>query len=520
MDVFAQISSIWAPPLVDTNSNVNIFADWVGQYPLQSLNVEVEGTSVLEAAAFTCLDGPASIHFDGQLYKISPVREIHGNCQVMLTIRGGSESGVSTIKLSPRLPDNRRWKNVELDHLAQRLDVKSVHIDAENKVGSFGEAFKKPLRIDTSNPVDVRQSFTLELWVRTTSVDRVLVSSWDGRESTPYPIELVIEPAGRLVFYTGQQGLHESMSSLRPIADGTWHHVAVTNDSERNVVTLSVDGSGVDSLRLAQPASRRSGFVFLGGRPGSGSGNESEIFRGEVDGLRIWSIPRTRSELDQARYRSGIESSSVIAALEFDGDMPEAGILVSKSTLAFTPAIEDVAVSTDERNVILGWSSSVEGVREFVVEESGDGRQFEEIGIVPAGRDAGEHTFSFTSYDVQGGVAYYRIRQVFEDNSSRSSHVVKVGLGESLLVPEIHFSNFPNPFSTTTRISYELTEQSQVSLSVWDIAGQSVARLVDEVLPTGIHEAEFDASELPSGIYFVRLEVGEMVLSRKVTVAR
>jgi len=66
---------------------------------------------------------------------------------------------------------------------------------------------------------------------------------------------------------------------------------------------------------------------------------------------------------------------------------------------------------------------------------------------------------------------------------------------------------YPNPFNPTTNISFNLQSASNVNLSVYDVNGREVANLVNEYKPVGSYEVTFDASNLVSGVYFVRLTV-------------
>jgi len=71
---------------------------------------------------------------------------------------------------------------------------------------------------------------------------------------------------------------------------------------------------------------------------------------------------------------------------------------------------------------------------------------------------------------------------------------------------EVIVQNAPNPFSGVTRISYYLPTVERLKVTVYNVLGQKVAVLLDEVQDAGWHETLFDASHLPSGIYFCRLE--------------
>jgi len=65
--------------------------------------------------------------------------------------------------------------------------------------------------------------------------------------------------------------------------------------------------------------------------------------------------------------------------------------------------------------------------------------------------------------------------------------------------------NFPNPFNPTTNFEFRISKSGFVSLKVFDVLGREIAVLCDEVRPAGTHVARWDASALPSGVYFYRL---------------
>lgn len=85
--------------------------------------------------------------------------------------------------------------------------------------------------------------------------------------------------------------------------------------------------------------------------------------------------------------------------------------------------------------------------------------------------------------------------------------------------------NYPNPFNPTTKIRYQVPQNSKVSLKVFDVLGKEIATLVDEYKSAGVYEVEFsakggstsdgDGSGLSSGIYFYQLNTGESVHTKK-----
>ena len=82
------------------------------------------------------------------------------------------------------------------------------------------------------------------------------------------------------------------------------------------------------------------------------------------------------------------------------------------------------------------------------------------------------------------------------------------------------FQNYPNPFNPTTNISYSLAENGYVQLTVYDILGKEVATLVDQQQNSGLHSVVFDARSLASGVYFLRLQIGEFRISKKMVLLR
>lgn len=81
--------------------------------------------------------------------------------------------------------------------------------------------------------------------------------------------------------------------------------------------------------------------------------------------------------------------------------------------------------------------------------------------------------------------------------------------------------NYPNPFNPNTIISYQLPIGSYVRLIVYDVMGREVAELVNETKQAGIYEADFDALQFSSGVYFYKLIVdGKIIDTKKMMVLK
>jgi flagellar hook assembly protein FlgD len=77
-----------------------------------------------------------------------------------------------------------------------------------------------------------------------------------------------------------------------------------------------------------------------------------------------------------------------------------------------------------------------------------------------------------------------------------------------------HLSNYPNPFNPTTNISFNLSFESDVSLSIYNIKGQLVKQLVNEQLSAGPHTIEWNGKDsnnksVSSGIYYYKISSGK-----------
>ncbi len=97
--------------------------------------------------------------------------------------------------------------------------------------------------------------------------------------------------------------------------------------------------------------------------------------------------------------------------------------------------------------------------------------------------------------NVKGGLFYFKNEDVGIKNISN-------------LIPENSrlYQNYPNPFNPSTKIKFDLTKNSFVKLSIFDVSGRQIAALLNEKLNPGSYEYTWNAEGFASGIYFYRLE--------------
>jgi hypothetical protein len=113
---------------------------------------------------------------------------------------------------------------------------------------------------------------------------------------------------------------------------------------------------------------------------------------------------------------------------------------------------------------------------------------------------------------------------------SNSTHASKAGmwyLYEHLVVTKVENTlgetptsfrleqNYPNPFNPTTTIQFAIPKMSEVTLKLYDVLGRKVATLVEEEMPQGVYKIDFDARDLPSGVYVYRIQAEDFSQLKK-----
>jgi photosystem II stability/assembly factor-like uncharacterized protein len=107
---------------------------------------------------------------------------------------------------------------------------------------------------------------------------------------------------------------------------------------------------------------------------------------------------------------------------------------------------------------------------------------------------------------VAGGRGLFRIRLDSITNvQEQEPAILNFGL----------IQNYPNPFNPSTSIKYSLKYQGRVTLSIYNLLGREVIKLVDEEKPAGIYETTWNASSFPSGIYFLRMHADQFSETKK-----
>jgi hypothetical protein len=172
--------------------------------------------------------------------------------------------------------------------------------------------------------------------------------------------------------------------------------------------------------------------------------------------------------------------------------------------------------------VLLKWSTATElNNHGFEVERSLNGTEFYTVAFVQgAGTTTEGKDYSYTDeVDYKGGeVFYYRLKQIDLDGSIEYSDVVEVEF--NLPKDFALYQNYPNPFNPNTTIKYAVPSKSLVNITIFDLTGQKVMTLVNEIKEPGTFDIKFDASNLASGVYLYRMTTGNFTSVKKLNVLK
>lgn len=167
-----------------------------------------------------------------------------------------------------------------------------------------------------------------------------------------------------------------------------------------------------------------------------------------------------------------------------------------------------------DNNVNLNWSTATETNNKGFEVQRKTAAEWQTIGFVEgSGTTTQPQAYSYTDADLTAGTYSYRLRQVDFDGSSYTYDELNIVINEvaSFALQQ----NYPNPFNPTTQINYSVGERGTVTLAVYDLLGREIATLVNEVKEPGSYKVNFNASNLPSGVYTYRIQSGNFVQTKK-----
>jgi len=174
--------------------------------------------------------------------------------------------------------------------------------------------------------------------------------------------------------------------------------------------------------------------------------------------------------------------------------------------------------------------------RQYQVSSS-EYQEWERIGLVYGhGTTNSPKYYSYIDEDLPNAdKLFYRLKQIDNDGTYAYSKTVEVDLSDVTSVDEENMQyefaleqNYPNPFNPVTTINFTIpnvvdanfASTSNAVLKVYNLLGQEIRTLVNEVKQAGSYQIQFDASDLPSGIYFYSLTYGKHIQTRKLALLK
>jgi Secretion system C-terminal sorting domain len=202
----------------------------------------------------------------------------------------------------------------------------------------------------------------------------------------------------------------------------------------------------------------------------------------------------------------------------FLASVPAQGYFTTTSALPVE--LTTFTAFAEENSVALNWETATEvnnygfEIERQKLEVSNKKLEWEKIGFVEGhGNSNSPKVYSYIDNTIASGDYFYRLRQVDIDGTFDYSDVVEVNISAPNKFELAQ--NYPNPFNPKTSIQFSLTNATNVSLVVYNTIGQKVADLINQRMEAGIHNTDFDASNLNSGIYIYMLTTENNTLTKK-----
>jgi hypothetical protein len=207
-------------------------------------------------------------------------------------------------------------------------------------------------------------------------------------------------------------------------------------------------------------------------------------------------------------YGISIGSSQVNCLANMDLCVAKYNQIVPVELTSFT------AISQN-RQVTLNWATATEiNNNGFEVQRRVANSEFITVGFVRGnGTTTNASDYTYIDKNLVDGSYSYRLKQIDYNGNYEFSDAVEVEVRslDSYALEQ----NYPNPFNPATKIGYVLSERTNVKVTILNTLGEEIAVLANEIQEQGFHQLEFNAADLPSGIYFYTLQAQQYSETKK-----
>jgi len=312
-------------------------------------------------------------------------------------------------------------------------------------------------------------------------------------------------------------------SNLFFVSQNAWYHFKINFNKKNSELSFYCDEKELAHFKVYNDLDFENLVLHF----------ENESVNAEINLEQFRLIRIEQNTLAVERNKNYIDytddESEVILQLNFNE--LELNDLLSKKTLSsekvrfvksgapLFPRSPEIEVKLSENFYEIQWEGgSYNDASKYILERASGENDFIEIDQIVAENNE-QKIYSLVSEKAgKPEIVYFRIKQINKDGSVIYSDVVKVGQGmvEDVIIGQ----NYPNPFNPTTLIQFELIQDTDVEVKVYNLAGKEISRLHEGFLSKGLHQFEFDASGLSSGLYFYQITTPLTSQTRKMILAK
>lgn len=316
---------------------------------------------------------------------------------------------------------------------------------------------------------------------------------WDRRSASAYGVG---EGSAQVFFYDIAEGLIDSLTSPEFLP-------TIPNDSLYfdHAYRTTTPFMAVDELRIYTSDNGGETFnlfqTLLGGE--DGDLNTESPDNSDYENPTIWASKKYPLPVGVNKIR--FESFSA-----YGNNLFIDNIKVGKP-LAVVPVTILSFTGNDVNNQIqIKWDIENEiNNSEFDIEKL-NGSSWRKLGTIKSynnGFIKNEYTFNDKFPD--DGYNYYRLKQTDINGGIKYSDVIKIAFN----IKNIFVQNFPNPFTISTLIRYQVPAKTHVLLKIYDFQGKQIATLVNEIKDKGSFEVIWNSNIISAGIYLCRATIGD-----------
>ena len=324
------------------------------------------------------------------------------------------------------------------------------------------------------------QNITIEMWLYPTMSDFTATGADPGfglvakrSKNTTHPYVFAVKNGGNLELHAHYGSWYGTLTNTDVLKTNQWQHVAVTRSVSGSNVSFNfyLNGKNImTTTAVLGSITMNTEPLWIGKDPYFSLYTNQGTYKGKIDELRISNIARSPQE--------------------FNLQLPPKNLAAASSSSAIN----------------LTWANGggAVGLLKYKVYRGADSVN---VSLIDSTANTNFSNTGLSSSDKY----YYRVSAIdltgFESVMSFAVNTSITAINDFENFPKEYelAQNFPNPFNPSTVINYSLPFDSKVLIKIYNVLGQDVKLLKDEIISAGNYEVQFNSSSLSSGVYFYRL---------------